>query len=577
MKQGVYSKFPFDEFRYGQKHLIGVLNKIIKNDAADFSIIQAPTGFGKTAVAGTISAHHSPSYYLTEQKIHQDQMVEEFPRYTQLCKGQRNYCCAEERNDCPDKIPNNSIQCHRKPSTEHEGSFAGESARRGDMYWKEGLGEPCPYFWAKTNALESEIACLNYSYFFNETYYSGDFGKRKILVCDEAHNIERNMQSFLTFRVGDFIKEEVGLEIPDFGYNISDWEDWILGSLQTGVTARLNETREIILDKWEDNEDVGYELLDTQDKLDEILCNINRFGTEYDSQYFDDMDWAVEHTKGEDGELNGVKFTPVTVAPFANKFLFDYADHVILLSATILDPNILTRSLGLKRYQNRTYYTSMPSPFPEESRPIEYFNAPSINHNNWKEVFPKTVQLIDTICQKPEHLDQKGLIHSVSYNNEKAIRKHVSRPTQRRLMSHGEDEGEREDVLEEFKSTDEPKVLMSPAMYEGVDLKYDLSRFQIVPKIPYLSLGSSAVKKKKQRDPQWYDWRTVIRLLQSFGRSVRAKDDYAHTYILDGNFENFYNRNQNLFPEYITGETDSKSEVVFKGDVTKLIKESLVA
>ena len=86
-------------------------------------------------------------------------------------------------------------------------------------------------------------------------------------------------------------------------------------------------------------------------------------------------------------------------------------------------------------------------------------------------------------------------------------------------------------------------------MSEGVDLKDDLSRFQIVCKVPYPYLGDKLVKKKMNKWKWWYALQTAKTIVQSVGRSVRSKDDSAVTYILDSDFERFYNINRPLFPE----------------------------
>lgn len=573
----VFDKFPHNQYRKYQKYLVSKLNKAVRSDQVDFVILEAPTGLGKTAVAGTVAANNPQAFYLTEQKIHQDQMVEEFPQYTQTVKGQRNYCCGEEREDCLDPIPGKT--CFRKPTTEYDGAFAGESNSRGTLRWRPGLAEPCPYFKAKTRGMDADIACLNYSYFLAETHYSGDFGHRNVMIADEAHNVGETLKGFLSFRVGeegDFsLVDEVGLDLVDLGPEISHWESWITGSLRPAVEGRFEEVRKEVEADWEENdrEEVDYELLHKKDLLDEIACSIRRFDSQYDERYFDDMDWAVERTY-EDDKLSHVEFTPVSAAPFTERFIWDYADTVILMSATILDVDILTRSLGLKQYEDRIFSLSIPSPFPASSRPIEYFDAPSVNHDNWSEAFPHTCRLIDAVAQKDGHLDEKGIIHTVSYKNEDMILQNVSRPTRRRLMHHGPESGrEREDVLEEFKQSDGNEILMSPAMFEGTDLKYDMSRFQIIPKVPFLSLGSKAIQKKQEQDPQWYDWRTAIRMIQSFGRSVRAEDDYAKTYILDGAFQDFYRRCHGLFPDYIKG-TDEVEGSLTHTNVKELLNET---
>ena len=40
-------------------------------------------------------------------------------------------------------------------------------------------------------------------------------------------------------------------------------------------------------------------------------------------------------------------------------------------------------------------------------------------------------------------------------------------------------------------------------------------------------------------DGRWYNWQTALRLVQACGRSIRSKDDWAKTYILDSAFDRF--------------------------------------
>ena len=85
-------------------------------------------------------------------------------------------------------------------------------------------------------------------------------------------------------------------------------------------------------------------------------------------------------------------------------------------------------------------------------------------------------------------------------------------------------------------------------MTEGVDLEGDASRFQIVCKVPYPYLGDKLVKKRMNKWPWWYPFQTAKTVIQSVGRSVRSESDTAVTYILDADWERFYERNKKLFP-----------------------------
>ncbi|MDQ3727773.1 MAG: ATP-dependent DNA helicase, partial [Thermoproteota archaeon] len=55
-----------------------------------------------------------------------------------------------------------------------------------------------------------------------------------------------------------------------------------------------------------------------------------------------------------------------------------------------------------------------------------------------------------------------------------------------------------------------------------------------------------------ERDPKWYTWNTVLRLVQAYGRSVRSSDDYATTYILDSSASYLLKNAHGLMPRWFT-------------------------
>ena len=87
-------------------------------------------------------------------------------------------------------------------------------------------------------------------------------------------------------------------------------------------------------------------------------------------------------------------------------------------------------------------------------------------------------------------------------------------------------------------------MLISPSLHTGLDLKDKQSRFQILVKIPYPSKADRWIAKKLEVDGgRWYNWQTALRLVQACGRSIRSKDDWAKTYILDSAFDRFIREN----------------------------------
>jgi Rad3-related DNA helicase len=111
---------------------------------------------------------------------------------------------------------------------------------------------------------------------------------------------------------------------------------------------------------------------------------------------------------------------------------------------------------------------------------------------------------------------------------------------------------ERDEIINEHFKSSKPTVLISPSLQLGLDLKDHLSRFQVITKVPYPSLGDRWIDEKRKRWEEWYSWQTGLRLVQAYGRSVRSKDDWATTYILDAAFGYFIAKNRNTLPAWFT-------------------------
>jgi Rad3-related DNA helicase len=147
---------------------------------------------------------------------------------------------------------------------------------------------------------------------------------------------------------------------------------------------------------------------------------------------------------------------------------------------------------------------------------------------------PKTLPILKKIMDHHKH--EKGLIHTHNYKCQKYIMANLKDP---RLMGHTYIN--REMKLQQFEKTDKPMVLVSPSMSEGVDLPYEKCQFQVIYKIPFPYLGDKQVNSRKKHDPKWYAYKTIMTLIQAYGRGMRAEDDFCATYILDRNIKMLFN------------------------------------
>jgi Rad3-related DNA helicase len=194
------------------------------------------------------------------------------------------------------------------------------------------------------------------------------------------------------------------------------------------------------------------------------------------------------------------------------------------------------------------------SPFPKQNRKIYYMPVAKMNYDNKRQAFDKFVPWIQKIVKK--NAANKGIIHTVSFELATWIKDELEKDKsqegvalRKRFLFH--DSATRDIVLRQHTASKEPTILVSPSMFTGVDLKDDLSRFQIILKIPYPNLGAAKIKKRKDIYPAWYGWRTVADIVQSYGRSVRNMEDWAETYILDAGFGNLMSYNGHFIPKYM--------------------------
>ena len=147
------------------------------------------------------------------------------------------------------------------------------------------------------------------------------------------------------------------------------------------------------------------------------------------------------------------------------------------------------------------------------------------------------------------HAKDKGIIHTTSYEQLNFIKENISQINTRRLLVT-DPEIQRDEVIYQHENSIRPTVLISPSLHTGLDLKDNLSRFQIITKVPYPNKSDRWTNAKREVDEEWYYWQTALKLVQAYGRSIRSKDDWAKTYVLDSAFEHFVNKNLNILPDW---------------------------
>lgn len=520
--------FPFPEPRPEQRQAIEFALDAFSKQGKRFVIIEAPTGVGKSACGITLgrlfqepSADYKPgAYFLTTQKFLQEQYIGDFghPKGS-LCsvKSATNYQCEFFRHhNCAESL------------------HLLKQAKKGSPFFRKCMGG-CIYRTAKKAFLDSNESITNFPYFLTETTYVGKIKPRNLLVIDEAHCIEQELSSFIEVVVSErFTQSILKMDMPKLKTmeKAVDWvKDKYSPELDRLISAYTDE-----LERLDEKSEPAQKLASQIEKLETHYSKVDKF-----LKLYDDDNWVFNFLPADGKSGKKFEFKPIDVGAYSDQYLFSYGKHVLMMSATILDKEAFCESIGID--PEEAAFISIDSPFPVENRPIHYLPAGRMGQKDIDITLPKLVRIVRDILDA--HPKEKGIIHCRTFKIARYLKEHVASD---RFLIHSTDD--REKIIGQHMTSKEPTVLVSPSVTDGLDLKGDLGRFQIVCKIYWPYLGDQLVKARMEKYDYWYSYQAAKALIQGLGRSIRDKNDYAVSYILDESFEYFYERNQNLFPNY---------------------------
>jgi Rad3-related DNA helicase len=487
--------------------------------------LQAPPGVGKSHVAMALARWSGDAYLLTSQKLLQDQYEREFGDQIQLVKGRDNYRCERYPGG---GVPTSQGMCRRP---------------RGPVC-------QCPYARAKAAALAGPVFCTNTWYFATLRHWHAEqLRRRRLLVIDEAHNLESQLVHVYTVRfTAAEMTEWFGAPLPHLAA-ADDYRD-PLGS----HVERLEHDLEAVAHALESLRPPGIDpepflqappsreemlLLERRDGLEGVLARL-RFFVEAG-----EAEWVLRYPPEPAATF---ELLPLAVTAQVRELLTECADLVVLSSAYLGPAGVLAESFGLEDGAVRGF--SAPSPFPVAQRPIVYRPVGALSRARQAEQEPPLFAEIAAILAA--HAHDKGLLHVASYAVARRLVADLGRraPAEARRLIFVESSEAKARALEQHRGSPQPTVLVSPSLREGVDLPDDFLRFQIVTKMPYGDLGDPWTAARRERDPRWYAMETAKALVQAYGRSCRHAEDFGITYVLDAQFARFLQHYRPLLPEW---------------------------
>ena len=543
------------QFRQGQREVVEAICNHYLDDPEGTIILDAPTGSGKSLIA-MWSAHvlkelGNRGYLVTSDLMLQDQYEEDFKRFKlgwPSIRGVDNYECIV--NDLPFSLGD----CKMK-------GIGYEQAEKLSC-WNQ-----CGYLQARRRAKELPVALFNYSYYLIQRNYVEDkmiqddrevpFPKRDFVFFDEAHKGDSIVQSHFSPRIDQSTPKlfrEVNRFVQKQAINaawvsenrIADIVDRLMReddpqelmrhiSEFRGIAITYRKVKQAALKQSKTRFKGGDIPKDWQtffgrmDRLKDIWCKFDDY-----HDIIKELGTAAIVIKRSELET---QFLCLEEAMMIDKFLQKKSGFKVFMSATLGD----IRAFAKHTKMGNAKVIRMDNNFSYKKSPIVFVNRHKLSFREREQNLPKVVETLDKILEK--HKGQSGIIHAGSYD----FMNYINAKSKHKFSFVTYDSAkERGGAIELFNKVD-GKVLVGPSLLEGLDLKDDKSRFQIFFKVPYPSLGDPLVKAKMTAFPGWYDWKTGIAIQQGAGRSIRSKDDWAITYILDGCFRSLINK-PDFFP-----------------------------
>jgi len=549
-KPNLVGNFPFKTMRPGQKEVLDEIETALAQ-SKKFVILEAPVGFGKSAIAASLCSQLGSAYLLTSTKQLQDQYSNDF-RFPVVI-GKVNFTCLVPTTSGK-HLPCSQGRCqvdwklaecpHYLTFDEYEEHKLGACRRDAKCnHLKD--NKLCHYYAQKWDAFAAPVMVANYPFFLTELMYTEDIRHRRLLVCDEAHDLEKQMVGFGSFSLRKSLLQNYRAKgsaadsfIGDKGEDASAWMEQL-----------VDAKKKLELFIGENIEDGAM-----QDQVASCKSSLASLKTFIEDLEENPANWVVDKVRKstEDGSVEEVVFQPLEVGAYTSG-LFEVADIVLFMSATVFSKDVFCRTLGIPESE-AAFVKVKESSFPVENRRIHPLGVASLSKSAMDAHMGEIAMAVDEIMTR--HSGERGIVHTTSYAQDRYIREHVSPPNKARLSST-DGVASRPALLKAHGSRDD-SVLISPSLNQGVDLKDELSRFQILVKVPYPDLSDRRTRIKLERNPDWYDWQTALRLVQTYGRSIRSETDYAVTYVLDSHFPRFVRQHRDLFPDYFLEAVQSR-------------------
>lgn len=532
-----------------------ILVEFLDNKKTDV-VLTAPTGSGKSIIGVVIPEtlrailkdDNKPSVIGMHQNSLAEQYAATFAGHESVLqvKGASNYQCAVMNDNAEHCVSSN---LHSMPSA-------------SDL--KNKHCNKCEFNRLKKMRNKVDHLVTNYSFIFVDRMLANILEPRLCYVWDEAHTLndvftDHNAVHVSTKRLKSFMSDVSGKSV---GTKVSVDLMKLLNQLEGNMVTETNYIKFV--------ETLGnlYGLTKTyfENQMEDCIrrgdfhefkmhgAMVKKYGN-LNCKISDLLSYKYPHVFDANTDMK--EFTIKAI--FIGK-MFDVlrnSKYNLFMSAT-LTKEFIDTTMNLN--PNTTAFVKLPSNFPKENKRV-LFVRPMLNLNyqsmQKKETVNALQKMVASIVKHHDDLNERGVIFVPSFKVCEMIANSL-RKSKPKMKIFEHIQGEKiAEVIERFKKFNGAGVLISPSIFEGVDLPDDMSRFQIITKVPWPSLSDKRMKHISTNHSNIYRAITLHKLVQCLGRSVRSEIDHATSYILDQHGFNLLTDPSNIwFDEFSLGYVD---------------------
>jgi Rad3-related DNA helicase len=463
----------------------------------------APTGFGKTAVYVAYALiTKRPTCFVTDSRALQDQLMGDFASVGMVdIRGRRNYSC-DMREDftCDD-------------------GYAARCPYKGSV--------SCPASAAEMRAATSYLVVTNYDKWTSARRFGTGMQHFEQVVFDEGHKspdaLARAMQVKLHHKE---IEDTLAIDFPSHGLTdeFVNWKPWAMLARETAE----EETRAA---KDRMDKDPRPSTVRHFSHMRNLTRRLSILATANPQNWIADED-----------DKHGYVFDPIRPGKYAEAAILLRVPSIVVISATLRPKTMFQLGVAKELFDFREF----DSEFDPKRCPIYYI--PTMRVDSRAEDLKRLWILHDQIAGR--RTDRKGITHTVSYTRRDDVLAQSRFASRMLLNVKGEAST---DMINQYRASGPGTILVSPSVSEGFDFPMTDCEWQFLCKIPFPNGHTKIHKARQDADPEHGAYLAINKMVQTFGRAMRRKEDRCENFIGDMHLDWFLPRYGHLAPRSFHG------------------------